>query len=134
MPKPISKKPETQVKPAPELERRTRRKFPAAYKLRILAEADACKRGELGSLLRKEKLYSHQLRDWRKELATNGEEGLQKTTPGPKASKTPDERRIEQLEKQNKALSKKLQIAEDCLDLQKKALFLFEQTSSGKGA
>ena len=134
MPKPYTEKQETQVTPAPELEKRTRRKFPVAYKLRIIAEAAACKHGELGALLRREKLYSNQLRDWRKELADKGEEGLQKTAPGPKASKTAEQRRIEQLEKQNARLNKKLQIAEDCLDLQKKALSILDQMSSENDA
>ncbi len=38
MPKPRSI---TQVTPAPELEKRTRRDFTADYKLKIIAEADA---------------------------------------------------------------------------------------------
>jgi len=44
----------TQVTPNPELEKRTRRRFPAEYKLRIIAKADACKHGELGVILRYE--------------------------------------------------------------------------------
>ncbi|MDA0737842.1 MAG: hypothetical protein O2999_03635 [Nitrospirae bacterium] len=54
---------DTQVTPNPVLEKRTRRTFHAEYKLRLLAEAEACKHGELGALLRREKLYSHQLAD-----------------------------------------------------------------------
>ena len=39
-----------------------RRRFSAAYKARILAEADACsERGQIGSLLRREGLYSSHL-------------------------------------------------------------------------
>jgi len=131
MPKPSTKKVNTQVKPSPALEKKSRRKFSAAYKLRVLAEADACKHGELGALLRKEKLYSNQLRDWRNEFAEKGDAGLQKTAPGPMASKTPEQRRIEQLEKKNLVLQKKLQIAEDCLDLQKKAFSILGQMNSG---
>ena len=45
---------------------RTRRQFSAAYKLQILAAADACtKPGELGALLRREGLYSSHLAFWR---------------------------------------------------------------------
>jgi len=61
MPKSVPVVPETEVKPDPSLERRTRRKFSADYKLRIIREADTCKHGDLGVLLRKEKLYSNQL-------------------------------------------------------------------------
>ena len=109
----------TQVTPEPALEKRTRRQFTPEYKLRIIAEADACKYGELGSLLRREKLYSNQLSDWRREYAVKGVAGLSKSAPGPAPSKTPDQRRIEQLEKENNRLTRKLDIANDCLDLQK---------------
>jgi hypothetical protein len=46
--------PETQVSPAPELEKRTRRRFSTEYKLRIIAKADVCQYGELGAILRGE--------------------------------------------------------------------------------
>lgn len=68
MPKPPSELPDHLVTPNPKLEQRTRRQFSTEYKLRILAEADACQHGELGELLRREKLYSSQLTTWRKEL------------------------------------------------------------------
>ena len=48
MPKSLSDSSNTQITPNPELEKRTRRRFPAEYKLRIIAEADASKHGELG--------------------------------------------------------------------------------------
>ena len=134
MPKPSKEKPTTEVIPAPEFEKRTRRTFSTAYKLRIITEADACKHGKLGVLLRKENLYSSQLREWRKEFAEKGEEGLSKTAPGPKPLKTAEQKRIEQLERQNAQLQKKLNIAEGCLDLQKKALSLLDQMSNGNNA
>lgn len=46
MPKPASDLPITEVSPAPELEKRTRRVFSTDDKLRILAEAERCARGE----------------------------------------------------------------------------------------
>ncbi|XOV89467.1 MAG: transposase [Pseudomonadota bacterium] len=115
MPKPTNS---TQVTPEPALEKRTRRQFTPEYKLRIIAEADACKYGELGALLRRENLYSNQLSDWRREYAEKG-------------VKTPDQRRIEQLEKENSRLSRKLDIANDCLDLQKKALAMLDRLRNG---
>ena len=53
--------------PDPEVpEKPVRRKFTAEYKLRILAEADACKtHGEVGALLRREGPYSSHLSRWR---------------------------------------------------------------------
>jgi len=51
MPKPSSALPDNQVKPDSSLEKRTRRKFTADYKLRIITEADACKHGEFGAVI-----------------------------------------------------------------------------------
>jgi len=132
MPKSISERPDTQVTPEPALEKRTRRQFKTEYKLRIIAEADACKHGELGALLRRKKLYSSQLSEWRREFAENGVAGLSKSAPGPAASRTPEQRRIDQLEKDNSRLNRKLEIANDCLDLQKKALSMLDRLSNGK--
>lgn len=132
MPKPHSDQPETQVTPEPALEKRTRRQFKPEYKLRIMAEADACQHGQLGALLRREKLYSNQLSAWRREYAQHGVAGLSKSAPGPAPSKTSEQRRIEQLEKENKRLNHKLDIANDCLDLQKKALAMLDRLRSGK--
>ena len=134
MPKSLSERPATQVTPEPALEKRTRRQLTPEYKLRIIAEADACKHGELGALLRREKLYSSQLSDWRREFAENGVAGLSKSAPGPAASRTPEQRRIDQLEKENNRLNRKLEIANDCLDLQKKALSMLDRMSNGKDA
>ncbi len=131
MPKSPSDLPESEVLPAPELEKRTRRTFKPEYKLRIINEANACKHGELGALLRREKLYSNQLSDWRREFASHGIAGLSKSLPGPSPSKTPEQRRIEQLEKQVAGLTHKLDVANDCLDLQKKALSLLDRLRSG---
>src|SRR5690625_7187089 len=90
MPKPVTL-PDSQLNPPVELERRTRRVFSAEYKLSILQQADACQHGELGELLRKEKLYASQLTQWRREFARQGVAGLDKTSPGPRASKTAEQ-------------------------------------------
>ena len=133
MPKSSSSLPKTQVKPDPVLEKRTRRTYNAEYKMTIIAQADAC-HGELGALLRREKLYSNQLSAWRQELAEGGIAGLQKTAPGPKPSSTPEQRHIKQLEKANARLSRELEIANGCLDLQKKALSMLDHLNNGNHA
>ena len=58
-----------QTAPSPEvLERPVRRRFVMEYKVRILAEADACTEiGQLGELLRREGLYSSHLSNWRRQ-------------------------------------------------------------------
>ncbi len=126
MPKPETLR-QVEVKPDPDLEKRTRRVFTTEYKLSVIQRADACEHGELGALLRKEKLYSSQLTQWRREFAEQGVEGLKKSVPGPKPGKTTDQRRIEQLEKENQRLKKQLEIKDNCIALQKKVLTLIEQ-------
>lgn len=134
MPKPTSQLPEAQVTPVPKQEKRTRRRFTTEYKLRILAEADHCQHGEIGVLLRRENLYSSQLNQWRRELASEGPEGLAKFAPGPASAKSPEQRRIEQLEKENAKLNRRLKVAEDCIDLQKKTLSLLDHVNDGNSA
>lgn len=134
MPKAPSELPESQVSPDPKQERRTRRNFSTEYKLQIIAEADQCRRGEIGEMLRREGLYSSQLNQWRRELASGGAEGLAKSAPGPAPSKTPEQRRIEQLEQENARLSSRLQTAEACIDMQKKTLSMLDLMSKENSA
>lgn len=127
MPKPESPN-NQEVVPNPKLEKRSRRVFSTEYKLSIIKQADACQHGELGILLRREKLYSNQLSQWRRELSERGLEGLSKSQPGPKAKKDADQKRIEQLERENLRLRDQLKMKDSCIDLQKKVLALIEQT------
>ncbi len=59
-----------EVHPDPQVDvRPKRRRFAAAYKQKIVKQADACSNpGEIGALLRKEGLYSSHLSVWRQEL------------------------------------------------------------------
>lgn len=125
MPKPATAV-DPMVKPDPNLERRVRRVFTTEYKLSILQQADACKHGELGQLLRREKLYSSQLVQWRRDMAEHGLEGLSKSAPGPSSRTSVEHKRIEQLEKENARLRHQLEVKDGCLSLQKKALALLE--------
>ncbi len=54
------------ITPDPRLEKRTRRRFSAPEKLRLLAEADALPHGEQGAWLRRNGLHAAQLSGWRK--------------------------------------------------------------------
>jgi transposase len=92
MPKPTHVKIDTEVTPDPILEKRTRRSFSTEYKLKILAKADQCAHGQLGALLRREKLYSNQVQQWRREFAESGVVGLSKTMPGPKSKQSVDQK------------------------------------------
>lgn len=119
MPKPKSKR--TEVVASPENDKRQRRHFSAEEKARILAEADACSRGELGELLRREGIYSSHLTNWRAQLKQKGVEGLEPAKPGRKPAKDAKDRRIEQLEKKTAKLEKELRISQGLIELQQKA-------------
>ena len=109
--------------PDPEVpEKKRRRKFTAQYKLRILAEAEACKEsGQIGVLLRREGLYSSNLTLWKKQK----EEGLLEALSPKKRGRTerqknPLTQKVAQLERENERLKKKLKKAEIIIDVQKK--------------
>ena len=78
------------VLPDPELvERPARRRYSAAYKLRIVQEADACSApGEVGALLRREGLYTSHLTYWRKQR----EKGALQALGRPRGRKPTDRR------------------------------------------
>ena len=100
-------------------ERATRRRFTAEYKLRILREADACKGdGDIGSLLRREGLYSSQLAAWRRQRDEIAKRGLKARKRGPKAKGVNP--RVKQLERENTRLKRRLEEAETIIDFQKK--------------
>ena len=83
---------EVQAAPSPEvLEKPVRRRFAVEYKVRILAEADACtETGQVGELLRREGLYSSHLSNWRRQRADGVLAGLKPKRRGRKAkSKNP---------------------------------------------
>lgn len=121
----------TEVVTEPELERRTRRKFSAAEKRKLLAAYDSLPPGEKGAWLRREGLYAAQLTGWRKTLEEHGTQGLEPQTGGRKP-KDPRDRRIEQLEREKARLEKRLYVAEECIALQKKFLALVDQTEESE--
>jgi transposase len=118
MPKP----PTTEVIAEPRFDRRQRRRFPAEEKLRILREAEACtERGELTALLRREGLYSSHLTQWRVQFERQGLEGLAPKKAGRKPTLDAKDRKIAELERRNTKLTKRLDLAEKVIDLQRKA-------------
>ncbi len=99
-----------------------RRRFTREYKLRILRDADACRApGEIGSLLRREGLYSSHLAAWRKACAA-GELGPGTGKKrGPKADPARAERRdLERLQRENARLKHRLEQAEGIIEVQRK--------------
>ena len=117
----------TEVLTEPKLERRTRRRFSAAEKQRLLAEADALPHGEQGAWLRRNGLYAAQLSQWRKTLAEQGTQGLEPKRGGRQPA-DPRDREIERLRRENTRLERRAQVAEDLVALQKKLSDLLEQS------
>lgn len=118
MPKP----PTNEVIAESRFDRRQRRRFPAEEKLRLLREADACtERGELTALLRREGLYSSHLTQWRAQFERQGLEGLAPKKAGRKPALDAKDRKIAELEHRNAKLTKRLDLAEKVIDLQRKA-------------
>jgi transposase len=109
-------------------EKAKRRGFTAAYRQRILDEAARCvKRGELGSLLRREGLFSSHLAGWRKSRRERSEvNGLDPQKRGPKVTPK-DERdvRIVELEHALAKLQQELLRATAVIEIQKKVSELF---------
>jgi len=109
--------------PDPEVpERPERRKFTAEYKIKILAEADACEtHGEIGALLRREGLYSSSLSKWRQRQRAVELDALSPRKRGPEPDPAvPFKKRIADLEREVERLQLKLRQAETIIDVQKK--------------
>jgi transposase len=98
-----------------------RRKFTTAYMQRIVREADACTApGAIGTLLRREGLYSSHLSKWRLLVAAS-DAAIPNTKRGPKpdVAKAVD-RRVANLELTNQKLTKQLEQAKLIIAAQKK--------------
>jgi transposase-like protein len=103
-------------------EKARRRRFEAAYKLRILAEAEGCiAPGQLGELLRREGLYSSHLTSWRKQRDAGAQEALAPKQRGRKPKhKDPLALERARLERENRRLTERLRQAETIIEVQKK--------------
>lgn len=99
-----------------------RRAFTLAYKMRILAAADAAKTtpGAVGILLRREGLYSSHLATWRREREAGMRQALTPKTRGPKPKHDPQQEELRQLRRDNQQLTDALRKAELIIEVQKK--------------
>ena len=103
--------PDPEVSPSPK-----RRLFTAAYKLRILEEADRCEQhGGIGHLLRREGLYSSHLSTWRRQRERGELAGGQG-----RPAKVEAEQELIHLRQENERLQQRLAQAEAIIDVQKK--------------
>ena len=114
-------------RPDPEVVAKPKRRtYTAEYKLGILqqAEAAAATRGGIGSLLRREGLYSSLLATWRRERANGILEALTPQQRGPKSKRNPMEEENQKLRRQNARLAEDLRKAHIIIDVQKKVAAL----------
>lgn len=100
---------------------KSRRRFSAAEKRRIVELADGCAHGQLGGLLRTEGIYHSQLAAWRLQALRSGTEGLAPKRPGPTPKRDAKDRQIDAMSGKIKRLEKELGIVNGLVELQKKA-------------
>ncbi len=112
--------------------RTQRRQFGAADKQRILDAADLCTLpGEIGTLLRREGVYSSSLSSWRHQRKANELAALQAKKRGPKPDlQRADTQTIAQLRNYNADLLSRLEKALLVIDIQKKVSMLLGSPNS----
>jgi transposase len=105
-------------KPEPEVvPKAQRRRFSASYKLKILEEAESDS-SQVGTILRREGLYSSHLSEWRKQRRQGSLKALD-TKRGPKG-KSAEQIELEKLQRDNARLQRELDKARILIDAQKK--------------
>ena len=110
--------------------RAQRRQFTAAYKQRILEEADRCTgAGEIGALLRREGLYSSHLSKWRQQRDEAVRSALDQK-PGRKPA-NPLNGEVNRLRRENARLKQNLERAEKVIEVQGKVSALLRELSLG---
>lgn len=116
-------------RPDPEVPAKARRRsFTAAYKSRILAEYEAAAEpGAKGAILRRERLYSAHIVEWRKARDAGALAGLSKTRGRPAADGRDTE--LDALRARNEQLEKELAKAQFVIDVQGKLAALLEKLS-----
>ena len=119
------------TQPDPEVAPRAKRRiYTAAYKLRILQEADRCDQyGQIGALLRREGLYSSHLTTWRRQRTAGQLEALSSKKRGRKAQ----DAEVAALRRENQRLRAQLEQAELIIAAQKKLAQALEQTLTANG-
>ena len=93
-------------------------KWSAAEKLQVVLEAAALSDDDLGEFLRRKGLHSSQLEEWRKTVTEAAHAAL---GPKKRAKKSPESRRITELEKELRRKDKALAEVAAPLALKKKA-------------
>lgn len=115
--------------PDPEVpERATRRRYPAKYKVAILAEYDALGRDGKGALLRREGLYTSLLSEWRRQRDRGALEALAAKPGRPPVD--PVERDNARLRQRVERLEVDLDRARKVIEVQGKLSALLEELAT----
>ena len=108
--------------------RAKRRSYTAKYKLAILAEYDNADRAGKGALLRREKLYTSLISEWRKQRDRGALEGL--STPKGRPPVDARDRQIEQLQAERDKMAGELERTRRVVEVQSKLSALLEDLSA----
>jgi transposase-like protein len=81
--------------------------------------------------LRRNGLYAAQLSGWRRQHAERGLDGLQAQAPRRRMA-DPRHRRIHQLQRENSRLHRRVEVAEQLIELQKKSLPTGRESPAGE--
>lgn len=123
----------------PRAGRPVRRSFSAEDKRRLVAEYDATPRGQKGAMLRRERLYDSHITEWRAALAAGTLDAPPKRgrPQGSKTTRSPEQGRIGELERENVKLRAELDktvqalaAKDDALEVLGKGVAFLEALSS----
>jgi transposase-like protein len=108
------------MEPDPEVPERPRppRQYPAAYKLRILAEYERLDKAGKGALLRREGLYTSLISEWRKQRDKGALAGLGEGQRRGRPPADPRDRQLARLERDNARLRDQLERARKVIEVQ----------------
>lgn len=117
----VSSRPDPEVRPV-------RQSYPAAYKLKILAELDAAdSKSARGEIMRREGLYSSLISAWRDQRDQGALAVMKARKPGPKGD--PVRAENARLREQVAELEDRLATAEELIDAQGKVSALLSRHS-----
>lgn len=117
----MASRPDPEVRPA-------RQSYPAAYKLKILAELDtADSKTARGEIMRREGLYSSLISAWRDQRDQGALAAMRARRPGPKGD--PVRVEVARLRARVSNLEAELATAEELIDAQGKVSALLQQHS-----
>ena len=116
----LNGQPKVEKYPTEVVPKAKRRMFSVSYKKRILAEVESCtEAGQIGSILRREGLYSSHLNTWRGQQERGELESKSVSRRG-RPVKPEMAQEMSQLRQENEQLQQRLTQLEAIIDIQKK--------------